>query len=105
LQVVLDPVVDLPDGRIFGQQGPIPAPNFGDVPDQTLRDAGSQIRDAATEKVSQLRDQAGEYYEQGKQRAQEWEQGLEEYIREKPVQSLLIAAGVGMLLGILWKRS
>jgi ElaB/YqjD/DUF883 family membrane-anchored ribosome-binding protein len=72
---------------------------------QSLRDAGSQVRDAATEKMGQIRDQANEYYEQGKQRAQEWEQGLESYIQEKPIQSLLIAAGVGMLLGILWKRS
>jgi len=72
---------------------------------QSVRDAGSQLRDAATDKVNQLLDQAGEYYEQGKQRAQEWEQGVEDYIREKPIQSLLIAAGVGMLLGILWKRS
>jgi ElaB/YqjD/DUF883 family membrane-anchored ribosome-binding protein len=30
---------------------------------------------------------------------------LEDYVREKPLRSLLIAAGVGMLLGILWKRS
>ena len=30
---------------------------------------------------------------------------LEEYVQEKPIQSLLIAAGVGLLLGILWKRS
>ena len=72
---------------------------------QKVRDAGSQVRDAAAEKMNDLRDQAGEYYEQGKQHAQEWEQGLEDYIREKPIQSLLIAAGVGMLLGILWKRS
>ena len=55
--------------------------------------------------TGQLRDQASEYYEQGRQRAQEWEQGLEQYVQEKPVQSLLIAAGVGMLLGLLWKRS
>jgi ElaB/YqjD/DUF883 family membrane-anchored ribosome-binding protein len=79
---------------------------------QSLRDAGShardaaaQARDAAAEKIGQIRDHANDYYESGKQRAQEWEQGLEDYVREKPIQSLLIAAGVGMLLGVLWKRS
>ena len=68
---------------------------------QTLRDAGSQVQ----EKIGQIRDQANEYYEQGKEQAREWEQGLEAYVQEKPIQSLLIAAGVGMLLGMLWKRS
>ena len=72
---------------------------------QSLRDAGSQVRDAATDKYNQLREQAADYYETGRQRAEEWEQSLEAYVQEKPIQSLLIAAGVGMLLGILWRRS
>ena len=63
------------------------------------------VRDAATEKYSQLRDQATEYYEEGRQRATEWEQSLEQYIHEKPLQAVAIAAGVGILLGLLWKRS
>ena len=72
---------------------------------ENLRNLGGQVRDAATEKYGQLRDQAADYYEQGRQRATEMEQSLEQYVQEKPIQSLLIAAGVGMLLGILWKRS
>ena len=36
---------------------------------------------------------------------QEVTETLEEYVQEKPIQALLIAAGVGMLLGLLWKRS
>jgi ElaB/YqjD/DUF883 family membrane-anchored ribosome-binding protein len=72
---------------------------------QNIRDLGSQAREAATQQYDQLRDQATEYYEQGRERAREIEQSLEQYVQEKPIQSLLIAAGVGMLLGILWKRS
>ena len=72
---------------------------------QDLRNLGSQARDAATQSYEQLKEQAGEYYEQGRQRYDEIEQSLEQYVQEKPIQSLLIAAGVGMLLGILWKRS
>lgn len=71
---------------------------------QNIRELGSEARDAATEKMNQLRDQASEYYEEGRQRAQEWEQSLESYVQEKPIQSLLIAAGAGLLLGMLWKR-
>ena len=72
---------------------------------QNLRDLGGQVRDAAREKYSQMTDQAQQYYEQGRQKAQEWEEGLESYIQEKPLQAVLIAAGVGVLLGLLWKRS
>jgi ElaB/YqjD/DUF883 family membrane-anchored ribosome-binding protein len=72
---------------------------------QNLRDIGGTVRDAASEKYSQLRDQAGDYYRQGRETAQEWEHSLESYVQEKPVQALLMAAGVGMLLGLLWKRS
>jgi ElaB/YqjD/DUF883 family membrane-anchored ribosome-binding protein len=72
---------------------------------QNLREAGSQLRDQAQEKYNQLRDSASQYYEEGRQRAQEWEQNLESYVQEKPIQSLLIAAGVGLVIGFLWRRS
>lgn len=72
---------------------------------QNVREMGSQVRDAAQEKFNELRDSASEYYEQGRQRAQEWEQGLEEYVQDQPIKALLIAAGVGALLGFLWRRS
>jgi len=35
---------------------------------------------------------------------QEWEQSLEGYVKEKPVQSLLIAAGVGVVIGLLLRK-
>ena len=72
---------------------------------QNRRDLGGQVRDMASERYQQLRDQATEYYDQGKQRAQEWEESLENYVHEKPLQAVLIAAGVGVLLGLLWRRS
>src|SRR5690349_11771063 len=86
-----------------GQQGSIgqAAAQVG----QNIRDMGTQARDMASERYNQLRDQAQNYYEQGRQRATEWEQGLESYVQEKPIQAVLIAAGVGVLLGLLWKRS
>ena len=71
---------------------------------QGIRDMGSQVRDMASEKYNTLREQAANYYEQGRERAQEWEQSFESYVKEKPIQAVLIAAGVGVLLGLLWKR-
>ena len=72
---------------------------------QNLRDLGGQVRDVAREKYENLSGQAREYYEQGQSMAHEWEDSLESYVREKPLQALAVAAGVGVLLGILWKRS
>ena len=71
---------------------------------ENLRNLGSQVRDQATQQYENMRQQANDYYEQGRQRAMEMEQSLEDYVQEKPIQALLIAAGVGMLLGLLWKR-
>ncbi|HEX4145792.1 MAG TPA: hypothetical protein VHY91_19965 [Pirellulales bacterium] len=97
----------------------------GDVR-QNLRDIGSIAQDAAKEKVTDLRDtvsqqaadlreatnrkaedlrtRAGEFCDEGRQRAVEFERTLEQRIREKPLQSVAIAAGVGILLGMLWIR-
>jgi len=71
---------------------------------ENLRDLGSQVRDTAAEQYGQLREQASDYYEKGRQRALDMEQTLEEYVQEKPIQALLMAAGVGVVLGWLWKR-
>lgn len=71
---------------------------------ENIRDMGSQVRQQATEQYEQFRDQASDYYEKGRDRAMELEQSLEQYVQEKPIQALLMAAGVGMLLGLLWKR-
>jgi ElaB/YqjD/DUF883 family membrane-anchored ribosome-binding protein len=69
-----------------------------------LREMGGQVRDAAREQYDRLRDSANEYYEQGRQTAREWQENVETYVQEQPVKSLLIAAGVGVLIGLLMKR-
>jgi ElaB/YqjD/DUF883 family membrane-anchored ribosome-binding protein len=43
-------------------------------------------------------------YEKGKGKAVEWQDGVEHYVREKPLQSILIAAGTGLVLGLLIGR-
>lgn len=72
---------------------------------QQLKDKAQQVRDAAGEKLQDLRDHASEYYQQGRDKAEQWEQSLEDYIQEAPMKSILIAAGVGFLVGMIWKRS
>ena len=65
----------------------------------------NQIKDSASEYYQQGREKAQEYYEQGRQKAIEMEENLENYVREQPLKAVMIAAGVGLLLGILWRRS
>jgi ElaB/YqjD/DUF883 family membrane-anchored ribosome-binding protein len=72
---------------------------------QNIRDLGSQARNAAQQGYQQVRDQAGQYYEQGRQKVNEYQGELESYVREQPIKALLIAAGVGLVFGMIWKRS
>ncbi|HEV8604173.1 MAG TPA: hypothetical protein VGQ99_02330 [Tepidisphaeraceae bacterium] len=79
---------------------------------EKLREMGSaaseqvnQLKESANEYYQQGREKAQEYYEQGRQKAMEMEQNLEAYVREQPLKAVMIAAGVGLLLGILWRRS
>jgi ElaB/YqjD/DUF883 family membrane-anchored ribosome-binding protein len=74
-----------------------------------LKDKAGEMADslksAATEQFEHARDTAEEYYNTGREKAQEWQHSLEDYVQEQPVKALLIAAGVGMLFGIIWKKS
>jgi ElaB/YqjD/DUF883 family membrane-anchored ribosome-binding protein len=71
---------------------------------ETAADRAAELRTAAAERAGQLRDTASEYYERGRERAMGLEQSLEERVREKPLQALLMAAGLGVLVGMFWNR-
>jgi len=58
------------------------------------------VGDAAENATSKVRS----LYEKGKGKAVEWQDGVERYVREKPLQSMLIAGGTGLLLGLLIGR-
>lgn len=72
---------------------------------QAAQEQMEQIREAGRQYYEQGRQAAAQYYEQGRQKAMEWEEGFEDYVREQPVKSVLIAAGIGLVLGFLWRRS
>ncbi len=66
-----------------------------------MQDAGSQAAQTAQDRLSQLRESASEYYEQGRQRLQAMGQTVQGQITESPMTSVLIAAGLGVLLGVM----
>jgi len=71
---------------------------------QDIQELGGMARDMAQEKVDQLRASASEYCEEGRDTVQQVERSFEQFIRQQPLKSILIAAGVGLLLGALWMR-
>jgi ElaB/YqjD/DUF883 family membrane-anchored ribosome-binding protein len=71
---------------------------------EDVRAMGGQVGKVAREQYENLRSKASDYVEQGREKAEEWEDSVESYIKAKPVQALLMAAGVGVILGLLWRR-
>lgn len=69
-----------------------------------LKEMGGIVRDAAQETLGQVRDNATEYYRQGRDKVHGVASTFEQYVRERPVKSVLIAAGIGLLFGRFWMR-
>lgn len=65
-----------------------------------LKELGALTPDLAREKMAHL----AETYERGKEKAAEATNAVEEFIRERPIQSVMIAAGAGLFLGYLLTR-
>lgn len=86
------------------------AHSMEDIRDQAS-ELGGQVREKAQElgtKAQELGTQATEiaaaYYQQGREQVLALEQAVEAQIREKPIRSLLIAGGLGLLIGFLCRR-
>src|SRR5688572_19459755 len=82
---------------------------------ERVQEAGKQARDWAQETGNQLKEGAQEAMQQvgtvtsqlsdlGRTAMNQLEESLEDRIRSKPLQAVLIAAGAGMLFGLLWRK-
>ena len=73
-----------------------------------LREIGEakagEKRDAAMAQANELLERARATLEDGRLKAQAATASIEDHIRTKPVQSAMIALGVGFLVGILTRR-
>ena len=69
-----------------------------------LQEMGGTVRDAAQEKLGQVGEKASEYCEQGRDKVHLVACACEQFLRQRPLTSVLLAAGVGLLLGRFWLR-
>jgi ElaB/YqjD/DUF883 family membrane-anchored ribosome-binding protein len=71
---------------------------------EDLQEVGGTVRNAAQEKLGEAGEKAAEYCEQGRDKVHGIACACEQYLRARPLTSVLVAAGVGWLLGRSWKR-
>jgi ElaB/YqjD/DUF883 family membrane-anchored ribosome-binding protein len=69
-----------------------------------ITDMAHIAKDAVKDKYNDLKDKVSEKYGEGKQKLGEFEESMAHRVREAPMKSVLIAAGVGLALGFLWRR-
>jgi ElaB/YqjD/DUF883 family membrane-anchored ribosome-binding protein len=69
-----------------------------------IREAGSHTLEAAKKSVEQVKDRASEYYSSGRDRVISAEGRMEDAVRQAPLKSVLLAAGIGAALALLWRR-
>ena len=74
------------------------AQNVGTQIKETVQNVGTQVRETMQTAGTQV-------YEQGRESLQDLNRTIEGQIRERPLQALLVAGGIGVLLGLLWRRS
>ncbi len=73
-----------------------------------LRDIGEakagEKRDAALAEATELLEKSRSAVEEGRAKAQQATASVEDYIRNQPLQSALIALGVGFIFGMITRR-
>jgi ElaB/YqjD/DUF883 family membrane-anchored ribosome-binding protein len=69
-----------------------------------LQEMGETVRHAAQEKLGHVGERASAYCEQGRTKAHGIACACEQFLRERPLGSVLMAAGAGWLFGRFWKR-
>ena len=68
---------------------------------------GSKLAASAervSHKIDDIATEAQELYGRGRERAVVWKDNVSQYVQDRPMKSVLIAAGVGLALGAILTR-
>jgi len=95
-------VIDKGQGKVADAASVVSA-KVSEISDK-VRDAGTRAAGTVRDQYDHLEHRAKDAYGRARQTGQQWEQGIEAYVQRKPLESLLIAAGIGLILGFFWKR-
>jgi ElaB/YqjD/DUF883 family membrane-anchored ribosome-binding protein len=94
--------------------------NVGTQVKETVQEMGTQVKEAVQEMETYVKETAQDMgtqakeamqaagtqvYEQGRESLQDLNRTIEGQIHQRPLQALLVAGGIGVLLGLLWRRS
>jgi len=71
---------------------------------ELIRETGRELSQKAQDLTTQGKELATEYYEQGREQILTWQYQFENQVRAKPLQTLLIAGGIGALFSLLRRR-
>jgi ElaB/YqjD/DUF883 family membrane-anchored ribosome-binding protein len=71
---------------------------------ESVREMGREAGRAAQAKFEGVRDTTADYLEQGRERARELGHSVEHQIQDRPVRAVLIAAGIGFVMGVIFMR-
>lgn len=83
-----------------GYDGNGAKPNFS----EDFRDLTQAANTIASDAAHLVKSNASQYYDKGMIQAKKLQAGIEHRIQKYPLQSLLIATGAGLLLGVLWRH-
>ena len=68
------------------------------------RAAAAEMRGAATDAARDIKDRAGAVADEWRGKAGDLHKNLETYVRENPTESILTALGVGLVVGLIFRR-
>jgi ElaB/YqjD/DUF883 family membrane-anchored ribosome-binding protein len=71
---------------------------------EDIKDLGAAAKRTLADSADAVRETANEYLEQGRAKAREAGERVQKQVGEKPMTSVLLAAGIGFVLGMLWVR-
>ena len=71
---------------------------------EDIKDLGTAAKRTLADSADAVRETANEYLEQGRAKAREAGERVQQQVGEKPMTAVLLAAGLGFVLGMLWMR-